>query len=151
MSTQISTHTGTGHNNTLPLMRLVNTADRALPKRTIPSSSPNVEINDPRWVFAMRARLSIEYQILDEETVARLISQAKAIGLNQMQARAIIGIVEDATVRGGMDSIAHKQLMDVPATESSDHEGMTDRARWLTFGVLFAWALLIAGVMQIAS
>lgn len=130
-------------------MRLVNTADHVLHERTILSSRSNIDVNDPRWVFAMRARLSIEYQILDEETVDRLISQAKAIGLNQMQARAVIGIVEDATVRGGMDSIAQKQLMDVPATESSDQEGMTDRARWLAFGVLFAWALLIAGVMQI--
>lgn len=133
------------------MMRLVNNDEPMMREDNTPSIVTRIDPHDPRWVFAMRARLSIEYQILDDDKIERLIKQAGGIGLNPIQARAIIGIVEDATQRGGIDRMAHQQISSVPFDASSEQEGLSDRARWLTFGVLFAWALMIAGVMQVVA
>lgn len=110
-----------------------------------------LDINDPRWVFAMRARLSIDYEILDSEAMDRLIRQAQRIGLNPIQARAIIAIIEAATMRGGIDQVAQQQILSVSTDDAAEKDALSDRARWLTFGALFAWALLIAGVMQVVG
>ncbi len=133
------------------MMRLVNTHSAAMkPARDMGSPAVQIENDDPRWVFAMRVRAAIEYQVVDEQAIARLLDQASAIGLNPMQARAIMGIIQDATQRGGIDTRAHREIASVPVNEAARAaDDLSDRARWIAFGMLFVWALLIAGLMQL--
>jgi len=69
------------------------------------------------------------------------------MGFSDMYSRAVVGIVENAQLRGGLDSLAMDELADIPSP-NTNHE-LTNRGRWITFGVLFSWSLVIAGLMQL--
>ncbi len=79
------------------------------------------------------------------------MESAARIGLSPMQAEAIVGIVEDASNRGGIDRVAHDQIMALPEIADTNADGLSERARWMTFGMLFAWALMVAGIMQVVA
>jgi len=81
-----------------------------------------------------------------------MIEQGARSGLNPMQSRLVIGIVERALERGGLDSVAHQELDRVPSFNIEDGIAvLSPRSRWLVFGALFAWALGIAGLMQLVA
>lgn len=130
-------------------LRLINTQRSPLPAHHAPGDterfSDSITRDDVRWVFAANVQMRLEHG--NGEHHQGMIDTGHRMGLSDMQSRAIIGIVEDAVTRGGLDRTAMRELLAVPASDSS-HE-LTDRARWLTFGVLFAWALLIAFLMQL--
>jgi len=71
------------------------------------------------------------------------------MGLGSMQSQALIGIVERADDRGGIDTAARDEIMLVPHSNDGVSGDLSNRVRWLVFGVLFSWALLIAGLMQV--
>lgn len=122
-----------------------------LTRDNAPDQPESIAADDPRWSFAMRARLVIERQPLNTRAMDRLMESAARIGLSPMQAEAIVGIVEDAFNRGGIDRIAHDQIMALPENTDTNADGLSERARWMTFGMLFAWALMVAGIMQVVA
>lgn len=80
-----------------------------------------------------------------------MIDEGKQHGLSPMQSGLIIGIVERAHERGGIDSIAYEEVQIVP---DHIHDGiamLSNRSRWIVFGALFAWAMTVAGLMQIVA
>jgi hypothetical protein len=111
--------------------------------------SLNTQSDDPRWVFAMRVRLAVESGPITTDLLDNLHQVANRLGMSPMQGQAIIGCVERAHARGGFDRIAHNEIMQIPAANGNGIHALSSRARWITFGVLFAWALSIAGLMQI--
>lgn len=98
-----------------------------------------------RWVFAANVQMHLTHG--DGENHSSMIETGRRMGLSDMQSRAIIGIVEQAVARGGLDRAATRQLQTVPAPDT-DHE-LSERARWLVLGVLLAWALLVALLMRL--
>lgn len=151
MSTENAPIVASQLSSAAPGLRLSRGAHGAMPRVNTPSQTDLMRSDDPRWVFAMRARLTLDRGIDSNDTIARLIEQGMSMGLNSMQIRAIIGIIEQANARGGFDLIAHDEIMRLPEAESDACNTLSDRARWITFGALFAWALLIAGLMQIIA
>lgn len=109
------------------------------------------QLDDPRWVFAMRARLVLERPQLQIGQIEALKDLGLKTGLNPMQICSIIGTIERAIQRGGFDLIAHEEIMRVPECMGDGVQALTPRARWITFGVLFAWALSVAGIMQLVA
>lgn len=113
-------------------------------------SGSGTNLYDPKWVFAMRVRLILESDASMEPH--NMIEQGARSGLNPMQSRLVIGIVERALERGGLDSVAHQELDRVPSFNIEDGIAvLSTRSRWLVFGALFAWALGIAGLMQLVA
>jgi hypothetical protein len=149
MSTEKSIFANNGPSTPHPMMRLVNTQHPVLAGAN--AADRIADSADPRWVFAMRARLVVERGMLTDQSMDRLQTQAQRMGLSMMQSKAVIGILERAQGRDGFDHIAHDELMRLPEIEPEPNHELSDRARWLTFGVLFGWALLIAGVMQVVT
>ena len=99
----------------------------------------------------MRARLAVEQSKGTVTDYSDMDKAAHMLGLSPMHASAIIGSVERAHRRGGFDHIAMKEVMSVDVPETDIMHAMTNKSRWITFGVLFAWALTIAGLMQLAA
>jgi len=105
---------------------------------------------DPRWLFAARVQVTLSgAHTPSVGLVDDLLDAAKRAGFSDMHARAMIAIVEESQLREGLDTIAMDELLKIPLPAQSDEPIMSERARWLTFGVLFAWSLMIAGLMQI--
>lgn len=113
--------------------------------------SHDTQLNDPRWIFAMRARLVLERSQVQIGQIEALKDLGLKSGLNPMQISSIIGTIERAIQRGGFDLIAHEEIMRVPECMGDGMHALTPRARWITFGVLFVWALSVAGIMQLVA
>ena len=111
--------------------------------------SDTLSPNDPRWLFASRVQMMFHSQnrVPSIGQLDDLIDTAMHMGFSNMHARAIINMVEEAQFRDGIDSDVVTKLLNLPAPESNHTQ--SDRTRWLTFGVLFAWSLMIAGLMQV--
>ena len=104
---------------------------------------------DPRWIFAMQVRLKLES---DAQTdLDTLVEQGNRFGLNPMQSKLIIGIVDRAMQRGGFDSMVHQELERVPENTHDGIAALTTKSRWIVFGTLFVWAFAIAGLMQLVA
>lgn len=105
---------------------------------------------DPRWRFAARVQLVLgsHFKVQNLGQYESLVESAERAGISGIHARAMICIVEDAQVRGGLDHQAMEQLSNIPLPIGGNKESMPDRLRWMTFGVLFVWAFAIAGMMQ---
>ncbi len=113
-------------------------------------SESGTNLHDPKWVFAMRVRLILESDASMEPH--KMIEQGARSGLNPMQSQLVIGIVERALERGGLDSVAHQELECVPNNSIEDGiAALSTRSRWIVFGALFAWAFAIAGLMQLVA
>ncbi len=137
-------------------LKLVNTQHDALPNDhtksrpeefsdTITSITPN----DPRWLLATRVQLIFNStnRIRSIGQLEDLLDCGRAMGFADIHARAIVGIVEEAQLRNGLDAIAMDELLQIPAPNAEEEH--SDRTRWITFGVLFTWSLMIAGLMQL--
>jgi len=116
-----------------------------------PEFSDTINRDDPRWLFATRVQITLA---LSNRTPSQgqfddLLDIAEHAGFADIHARAIIGIVEEAQFRGGLDSITMHALLDIPSPDPSPDGELSTRARWITFGALFAWSLMIAGLMQL--
>ena len=109
----------------------------------------STQLDDPRWVFAMRARSVLEREYVQIQQIDSLQEQAARLGLSPMQINAIIGSIERSIQRGGFDRMAHDEIMDLPEASSDGVQELSTKARWITFSVLFVWALSIAGLMQL--
>ncbi|MFG0315413.1 MAG: hypothetical protein ACF8LL_14655 [Phycisphaerales bacterium] len=120
-------------------------------RHTASDATHATQLNDPRWIFAMRARLVLERQQVQIGQIEALKDLGHKSGLNPMQISSIIGTIERAIQRGGFDLIAHEEIMRVPECTGDGMQALTPRARWITFGVLFAWALSVAGIMQLVA
>ena len=96
----------------------------------------------------MRVRMTLDANPSSE--AQNMIHEGTRFGLNPMQSKLVIGIVERARARGGFDSIAHQELERVPDCANEDGIAvLSTKSRWIVFGALFAWAFAIAGLMQI--
>jgi hypothetical protein len=139
----------------LPItLRLSNNETSLLP-RTDTKEQPNefsdsIDRFDTRWVFAARVQIALDRdQVLDSASDRHdLVCQAQQMGLSSMSAVAIFDVVENAQKRGGLDRMAMNSLSRIPGAREVESE-LSNRARWLVFGVLFGWALLIAAIMQV--
>ncbi len=151
MSTEKTTIDASCLSGPLPRLRVSPTTHSVLPDDNRPAQTELARYDDPRWVFAMRARLTLDSGKASDDVYERLIERGRAGGLNAFQANSIIGIIERANLRGGFDLIAHNEIMRVPGTTTSGVDSLSTRARWITFSALFVWALLIAGLMQIVA
>lgn len=149
MSTENTPIVASPLSSAAPRLRLSRGGHGMLPGGNTPSQPDLIKSDDPRWVFAMRARLVLDRGVESNESIARLVEQGMSMGLSNMQIRAIIGIIEQANQRGGFDLIAHDEILRLPEVESESSNILSERARWITFGLLFGWALLIAGLMQL--
>lgn len=47
--------------------------------------------------------------------------------------------------------VAHDEIMQIPEVCTDGVQALSTKARWITFSVLFAWALSIAGLMQLVQ
>lgn len=134
-------------------LRLVNTQHDALSIDHTESAesgfSDTIAPNDLRWLFATRVQMmfSTKNRIQSLGQLNDLLSVGTGMGFTDMYARVIVGIVEEAQLRGGLDRVAMSELMDIPYPETE--HGLSNRARWITFGVLFGWSFVIAGLMQL--
>lgn len=110
-----------------------------------PAAAP--QLDDPRWVFAMRVRSVIERgQGIDYE---QMHGWGHQVGLSPIFCDAIIGAVERATKRGAPDGLMVEEIMQVPVPAQDGIGSLTTRSRWIVFSALFAWAFVVAGVMQV--
>mgnify|MGYP006939815894 CR=1 FL=1 len=134
-------------------LRLVNTQHDALHTSNTDSAesrfSDTIAANDLRWLFATRVQMmfSTKNRIQSIGQLNDLIEVGVGMGFSEMYARVIVGIVEEAQLRGGLDRLAMSELMDIPCPVTE--HGLSNRARWITFGVLFGWSFVIAGLMQL--
>lgn len=134
-------------------LRLVNTPHDALHNDHTESAEPGfsdtIANSDPRWLFATRIQMmfSTNNRIQSIGQLNDLLSVGTGMGFSDIYARVIVGIVEEAQLRGGLDRVAMSELMAIPTPETE--QGLSDRGRWITFGLLFAWSLAIAGLMQL--
>lgn len=105
--------------------------------------------NDPRWIFAARVQVVFNgtNRIRSMGQMNDLIECGAMLGFTNIHARAIVAIVEEAQLRNGLDEIAMDELMSIPKPETENE--LSDRTRWITFGMLFLWAFSIAGLMQL--
>ena len=111
--------------------------------------SDALDISDPRWILATRSQLILQQggRIQSLGPIHDLIDLGTRLGFSEFASRAIIAIVEEAQVRGGLDTIAKNELLQIPRPSFDDHE-LSHQAKSMVFGLLFGWALLIAGIMQ---
>ncbi len=137
-------------------LKLVNTQHTMLHHDHIKShpdgfsdTAPLITPSDPRWLFATRVQLVFNSanRIRSIGQLEDLIECGRGMGFAGMHARAIVGIVKEAQLRNGLDDIAMDELLKVPLP--IDASEPSDRARWIIFGVLFTWSLMIAGLMQL--
>lgn len=133
------------------MLRLAHTPGQMLHKRHRPSQTDSLHAGDPRWVFAVLVRLEIERGTLSEGSHDRLLLSGERMGLGPMQAQALIAITREAMARGGFDSTTRAAILSVPAPTDGAHGELSDRTRWMVFGALFCWALMVAGLMQIVA
>lgn len=149
MSTEKTTIQSNHFQQPAAMMRLSNNASSMLPKHNTSHQTHPLQRTDPRWLLAMRAQLAHQCGECTQAQDVMLVEQGLKLGLNPMQSRAILSIVESAMNRGGLDNMAHDAISMVPEVDVN-HE-LSEKARWLTFGVLFLWALAIAGMMQLVN
>lgn len=150
MNTDPNTITSNGLSGPIPFPRVCTTPRGVTSEYIAPAQAAKVaQVHDPRWVFAMRIRSRIESD--QSKEYREMIDEGKQHGLSPMQSGLIIGIVERAHERGGIDSIAYEEVQIVP---DHIHDGiamLSNRSRWIVFGALFAWAMTVAGLMQIVA
>jgi len=105
--------------------------------------------NDPRWLFAARVQMvcATANGIHSIGQMNDLVECAVNMGFTDMHARAMVGIVEEAQYRNGLDRCAMDELNAIPLPDAMDP--FSTKARWITFSVLFLWAFSIAGLMQL--
>jgi len=150
----MQTHQMTIQSSAQNRLRLINAPHQVLPEDYTPSAqttlSDIIAIDDPRWLFAARVQISLNgsNRTPTQGQFDDLLDIAQHAGFSDMHARAIVGIVEEAQRRGGLDVIAMNALMRIPTPASDTDPELSQRARWITFGALFAWSLMIAGLMQ---
>jgi hypothetical protein len=135
-------------------LRLVNTSHRPMSDQTnAPAQSAQPESitrTDPRWLFAARVQVMLSgARTPSIGLLEDLVDTAQRGGFSDMHSRAMIAIVEESQIRNGLDSIAMQELLQIPLPIQSEEPVLSVRARWMTFGVLFAWSLMIAGLMQL--
>ena len=149
----MQTNTMTSGSGDLQALRLINTPHDVCTKDHADGAaqafSDAMAADDPRWVLAARAQIIFHRnnRIPSIGQYDDLMACAESAGFSPIHGQAIVAIVEEAQFRGGLDRIAMEALMRIPAPSVSSPE-LSGRARWMTFGVLFAWSLLIAGMMQ---
>ena len=134
-------------------LRCANTPLDALRKHHTESAenrfSDTIAGDDPRWLFAIRVQIQYgpSKPIQSIGQYNDLLDVGAGMGFSDMYARVIVWIVEEAQLRSGLDRTAMIELMEIPSPESSNE--LSSRGRWITFGVLFGWSLMIAGLMQL--
>jgi hypothetical protein len=150
MSTDQSTITPNDLSSPIPFPGVGESRHDAYPQRIASSQSGSfAKSYDPRWIFAMRVRFSLESDPNSDH--GDLVEQGVRLGLSPMQSRVVIGIVERAQTRGGFDSIVHQELERVPENTHDGIAALTTKSRWIVFGALFVWAFAIAGLMQLVA
>ncbi len=136
-------------------LRLINTNQGMMHIHHIPDlqdeSSGGMSDIDPRWVFAARVQTALggRPRVQSISQYQELVIRGTKAGFSDLHSKAIIAIAEQAQQRGGLDRITMNELEAIPAVLQT--EAMSNKARWITFGVLFSWSLLIAGMMQIVA
>ena len=151
MSTEKSMFSGTGPRLGSGMLRLTHDSGALLPKRNTGGEWEPLAANDPRWIFAVLVRIELDRGSLSNETRDRLFVAGERLGLGILQVNALIAIAQCAHERGGFDSISREEILSVPESSRSGAGELSDRSRWLVFGVLFCWALMIAGLMQMVA
>lgn len=113
--------------------------------------SDTLDRDDPRWLLAVRVQIALNgsNRIHSAQALSRLIDIGIRLGFTKMEARAIVGVAEEAQLRDGLDRFAMLELLKIekPALHA-EHE-LSTRARWIAFGVLFSWALMVCCFMQL--
>jgi hypothetical protein len=130
-------------------LRLVNTADAALP-RAVPrrnaGAAPGDEV-DPRWVLAVACTRLLEggrAAILPVEARERVVRLASHLGLRAFDAALVIAIVQDAARRGeplGGEVAARLLLLPVARERAASVE---------TSAVLFLASIFAAAALMIS-
>ena len=134
-------------------LRLVNTQRAPLHQTHADELSPGfsdaLSMTDPRWLFAVRVQMvfNSSNRVRSLGQLEDLLECADSMGFPDIHARAIVGIVEEAQLRNGLDTIAMEELRSIPLPPTN-HE-LSPKSRWITFAALFAWSLMIAGLMQL--
>lgn len=149
------TQIDTSHaSETHPALRLVNAPGALSPGRNAGgeerSLSAPLPHDDLRWIYAARIQLALNHgpSLLAGESMLSLLRAGQRLGLSEDSARTVIGIVVDAQARGGLDRRAMSELSTVPEPFAPE---LSARTRWIVFGLLFTWALSIAGLMILVS
>lgn len=106
--------------------------------------------SDPRWILATRSQMVFQLgrRVQSMGAIHDLVEIGTRLGFSEFASRSIIDIADSAQLRGGLDHAAKDALLGVPLPTNQQHTELSPRARWMVFGVLFGWALLIAGAMQ---
>lgn len=151
MSREKSTIPSTGLRSDHGVLRLAHMPGQMLHERHTPSQTAPLHAGDPRWVFAVLVRLEIERGTLTGAIHDRLMHSGERMGLGPMQAQALFAITQESLARGGFDSSTRADILSVPAPCTRDPSELSDRTRWMVFGALFCWALMIAGLMLIVA
>ena len=113
--------------------------------------SDTLSRNDPRWLFAARVQVVLNgsTRVGSAQEMDQLVGAGTRMGLSDMHSRAIIGVVEEAQLRNGLDHRAMRELGSISSLTMMSDPELSARARWITFGALFVWAFAIAGLMQL--
>lgn len=110
--------------------------------------SDAIKRDDARWTLATRVQLVFSTSRgITPHHCNEIERVATTLGISPMHASLIIGIVERAQLRGGLDAIAMEELLEVPQARSvtTNHK----KARLIGFAVLCVWSILIALLMQL--
>lgn len=137
--------------NSLRLVNISRTMGHEDHSETVHSEfSDTLARNDPRWLFAARVQVGLNgsKRVGSAHEMDQLVEAGLRMGFSDMHSRAIIGVVEGAQQRNGLDRLAMRELGSITSSAMMSDPELSTRARWITFGVLFAWAFMIAGIMQ---
>ena len=132
-------------------LRLGNAAPGVLPAHDTQTQHEPLSVNDPRWVFVVLVRRELERGPLGECDLDRMIRCGARLGIAPMQARALIAVVEQRAGARWAGPDLRDAILRIPAGNHSPDAELSDRARWMVFGVLICWAIMIAGLMQLVA
>ncbi len=114
--------------------------------RTQPNP-PALEVNDPRWVMAVRVRESLQGTCLTAESRRRVIRIGRLLGLTDFDCNVIIAIVQDAARRGEDIHSAADTLHVVPQRKPQPRCAKWRTVAWvaslLALEAVVIWALVI--------
>lgn len=109
----------------------------------------HMDQTDPRWQFAARVQMTLgrHHRVQSIGQYEALVEAASQSNISGIHARSMIAMVEDAQSRGGLDYLVMEELLSIPLPNETP-SSLPERLNWMTFGVLFLWAFVIAGMMQ---
>lgn len=149
MDTEKHTITGCGAESDRPVLRLSNTPHAMVHTDNAGDGDGQLSVNDPRWVFVVLVRRELELGPLSDRTRDRMVRCGERLGIAPMQARSLIATVERAVGGFGFGADTSDAIRRVSAGNHTPSAELSDRARWMVFGVLTCWAVMIAGLMQL--